>query len=495
MRILLASSEAVPYAKTGGLADVATGLAKALANAGHDVSLVLPLYRRLIPEQKQGEPVALVNIEMRQATVRATVKRSLLSGTNVEVLLVDQPTFFDRRQLYTEGGQDYPDNAERFIFFSRAVLEIAQSLCRPNIIHVNDWQTALVPALIQHERTQGGRFINTGTILTIHNMAFHGQFAPWQMELTGLPEEYFNWEQMEHWGQLNLLKTGITFADLITTVSPTYAQEIQRPEFGCGLDPVLQSRSDRLVGILNGVDTQDWNPATDAALPVTYTTENVLKGKARCKNALQQELGLHTNPESFLIGMISRLTDQKGLDLITAKADEILRADVQMAFLGTGDRYFEESLRVLQERYPGRVAAHIGFDEKLAHRIEAGSDAYFMPSRFEPCGLNQQYSLIYGTIPIVHAVGGLADSVVNTDSETLDNETATGFVFWDYNSEAFLDAVWRAFGTYVYKRSDWNQIVLNGMRKDSSWKASAREYIKVYDRAIQLAAQSPRKEP
>ncbi len=489
MRILFASSEAVPYAKTGGLADVATGLCKALSEAGHDVSLVLPLHRRFIAENKWGEPVALVNIEMRQSTVRATVRRSLLSGTNVEVLFVDQPTFFDRKQLYTEAGKDYPDNAERYLFFSRAVLEIAHSLTRPHVIHVNDWQTALVPALISHERSQGGSLGSTGTVLTIHNMAFHGQFSASQMELTGLPGEYFNWKQMEHFGNLNLLKTGIAFADVITTVSPTYAQEIQSPEFGCGLDPILQSRADRLVGILNGVDTQDWNPAHDPALPTTYSPVTAIDGKARCKAELQKEMGLHADPNTFLVGMISRLTGQKGLDLITAKADDILRGDVQMVFLGTGDRYFEESLRVLQERYPGRVVAHIGFDEKLAHRIEAGCDAYFMPSQFEPCGLNQQYSLIYGTVPIVHSVGGLADSVVNAEPASLEDGTATGFTFEEYNTEAFLDAVWRAFGTFVYNRDDWDRIVQNGMKKDSSWTASAREYLKVYDRAIEYASQ------
>ncbi|SFH62725.1 glycogen synthase GlgA [Planctomicrobium piriforme] len=489
MHILMASSEAVPYAKTGGLADVATGLSKALAEAGHDVTLVLPLYRRFIPEQKRGEPVALMNIEMRQSTVKATVRRSLLSGTNVEVLLVDQPTFFDRRQLYTEGGQDYPDNAERFIFFSRAVMEIAQTLTRPHVIHVNDWQTSLVPALIKHERTLGGRFINTGTVLTIHNMAFHGQFAGWQMELTGLPKEYFNWQQMEHYGHLNLLKTGISMADMVTTVSPTYAREICRPEFGYGLDPLLVQRGDRLVGILNGVDTQEWNPAVDAHLPLSYSPATVADGKARCKESLQEDLGLYPRSEALLLGMISRLTDQKGLDLITARADEILQADVQMVFLGTGDRHFEDALKALQQRHPGRVSVRVGFDEKLAHRIEAGCDAYLMPSRFEPCGLNQQYSLLYGTLPIVHAVGGLADSVVNATPETIENQTANGFVFYDYNSESFVDAVWRAVGMFTHHRVEWEQLVQTGMLRDSTWRHSAGEYVKVYDRAIRLAAQ------
>lgn len=495
MRILLASSEAVPYAKTGGLADVATGLAKALSEAGHDVSLVLPLYRRFIPEQKRGEPVALLNIEMRQSTIRGTVRRALLTGTNVEVLLVDQPTFFDRRHLYTEGGQDYTDNAERFIFFSRAVMEIAQTLTRPDIIHVNDWQTALIPALVHAERIRSGRFVNTGTVLTIHNMAFHGQFADWQMELTGLPQEYFNWKQMEHWGHLNLLKSGIAFADMITTVSPTYAKEICRPEFGYGLDALLVARSEHLVGILNGVDIHDWNPASDTALPITYTAETVVAGKARCKRVIQEEMGLEQNKECLLLGMISRLTDQKGLDLIVNKADEILRANTQLMFLGTGDRYYEEALKHLQERYPGRVAVRVGFDEKLAHRIEAGADAYLMPSRFEPCGLNQQYSQIYGTLPIVNAVGGLADSVVNATPETIENGTATGFVFDQYNADAFLDAVWRAYGLFAHHRENWDLIVQNGMRKDSSWGASATEYVRVYRKSIEFARHGGHIEP
>lgn len=483
MRILMATSEAVPYAKTGGLADVATGLSKALSQSGHDVTLVLPLYRRIIPESRRGEPVAIIRIELRQSTIKATVRRSLLPGTNVEVLLVDQPTFFDRKSLYTEDGVDYPDNAERFIFFSRAVLEIAQTLTRANIIHVNDWQTALVPALVHHERSQGGRFINTGTVLTIHNMAFHGQFPGWQMELTGLPESYFNWRQMEHYGHLNLLKTGIAFADMVTTVSPTYSREICTPQYGYGLDPILLERGDSLTGILNGVDTTEWNPATDEFLPLNYTTENAVIGKGRCKAALQAEMNLHLNPDAMLFGMVSRLTGQKGLDLIAAKADEILAADVQMVFLGTGEKWAEDFLRGLQSRHPGKVAVRIGFDEKLAHRIEAGADAYLMPSQFEPCGLNQMYSLIYGTVPIVHAVGGLADSVVDASPENLAEGRATGFVFHEYTPDAFLSAVWRAVGMYTHFRDDWSKVMHTGMSQDRSWQESARGYVQVYERA------------
>ncbi|WP_437230866.1 glycogen synthase GlgA [Planctomicrobium sp. SH661] len=487
MRILLATSEAVPYAKTGGLADVATGLSKALADAGHDVTLVLPLYRRIIPESRRGEPVAIIGVDLRHSTVKATVRRAILPGTNVEVLLVDQPTFFDRKSLYTENGTDYPDNAERFIFFSRAVVEIAQTLTRSNIIHVNDWQTALIPGLIKYERTQGGRFINTGTVLTIHNMAFHGQFPGWQMELTGLPQEYFNWQQLEYYGHLNLLKAGISMADMVTTVSPTYAREICQPEYGYGLDPLLLQRGDSLVGILNGVDTKEWNPQVDEHLPARFSAETFPVGKAKCKATLQADMGLEVRPDAMLFGMVSRLTDQKGLDLITSKADEILAADVQMVFLGTGDRWFEDFLRSLQERYPGKVAVQIGFNERLAHRIEAGADAYLMPSRFEPCGLNQQYSLIYGTVPIVHAIGGLADSVTDATPENLGQKRGTGFVFYDYNPDAFISTVWRAVGMYQHHKEDWENIVRAGMTKDLSWDQSAQAYVKVYERALEAA--------
>ncbi|WP_437206409.1 glycogen synthase GlgA [Planctomicrobium sp. SH664] len=490
MRVLMASSEAVPFAKTGGLADVATGLAKAMSDAGHEVSLIIPCHRRFIPEHLRGEAVALISVELGNTIVKATVRRTLLKGSQVEVLLIDQPNFFDRRQLYTENGTDYADNAERYLFFSRAVVEIAQTLTRPQVIHANDWQTALIPALVSYDRLRGGRLSGVGTVLTIHNMAFHGQFPSWQMELTSLPQDYFNYHQLEYYGQLNLLKGGIALADMVTTVSPTYAREICRPEFGVGLDPLLLDRGDSLVGILNGVDMTEWNPATDPHLKHRYTAATVHQEKPKCKAALQTELGLKTGGNSLLFSMVSRLTDQKGLDLITMKADEMLKADLQLAFLGTGERWCEDALQQLAERYPGRVAVKIGFDEGLAHRLEAGADAYLMPSRFEPCGLNQQYSLIYGTVPVVHTVGGLADSVVDANQENIANGTATGFQFRDYHPDAFLEAVWRAVGLYEHHQDDWKQVMRNGMTRDLSWRNSALQYLQVYERAVARAQQS-----
>ncbi len=482
MNILIASSEAVPFAKTGGLADVASGLSKALAEIGHEVTLIMPCHRRFIKEEQRGDSIAEIKIDLRNTTFVANIRQTTLPGSHVKVILVDQPQFFDRDALYNEGPTDYPDNAERFIFFSKAVVEYAATLGHPDIIHANDWQTGLIPALVTHERNNG-RFLNTGTVLTIHNMAFHGWFPDYQMELTGLPSSYFNWKQMEAWGQLNLLKTGITMADMVTTVSPSYAREICRPEYGYGLDPVLLERGDTLVGILNGVDTQVWNPAVDQKIAANYTADTFQTGKPKCKQALQNEMGLAEDEDAFLLGMVTRLTDQKGLDLIVEKADQILQARVQFAFLGTGDKHHEEALNALRARHPGKVGVYIGFKDDLAHRIEAGSDAYLMPSLFEPCGLNQMYSLIYGTVPIVHAVGGLADSIVDADMTNVQNQTATGFQFFHYDAETFLQTVWTAIGLYQHYRTIWNQIAITGMQRDSSWSSSAAEYVKVYERA------------
>ncbi len=485
MRIMMVASEAVPLAKTGGLADVSTGLSKALADAGHEVALVLPCYRQFISEADRGTVVGEVQVSFPGAVINAEVYETTIPESKVKVLLIDRPSFFDREGLYVEDGHDYGDNAERFLFFSRAAVEVAKSLFVPDVIHANDWQTGLVPALIFQARENGEPLGSIGTTFTIHNMAFHGEFPSLQMTNTGLDSEYFNWEQLEYFGKLNLLKGGIATADKVTTVSPTYATEICQPEYGYGLDPALEHRGTDLVGILNGVDMNVWNPAVDSKLPEQYTAQNYSAGKSACKSALQQELGLHENPDAMLFGLVSRLTDQKGLDLITQKAIQILGADVQFAFLGTGDSRYETILSDLQQAYPGKVAAVIGFDDGLAHRIEAGSDAYFMPSRFEPCGLNQQYSLIYGTPPLVHAVGGLADSVVDANRHTLDNGTATGFTFSNYDADLFLETVWRSVGMFQHHKDDWNKLVTNGMTRDSSWNRSAQEYVDVYQSAIE----------
>ncbi len=488
MRILLASSEAVPFSKTGGLADVATALAKSLDQRGHDVWLITPYHRQAAANRSgvpEIEPTGKsITVQIAAKTVSADILQARLPGSGVTVLLLDQPGYFDRPGLYQENGRDYDDNCERFVFFSRAVLEVATVFgLQPDIVHTNDWQTGLVPALLQIEYRKRPQFQHTASVFTIHNMAFQGQFWHWDMLLTGLDWKYFNHNQMEFHDHLNLLKTGIVFADQVTTVSPTYAREIQTPEYGCGLDGVLRQRRDDLTGILNGVDTDIWNPATDAALAKNYSAETITDGKPTCKSELQHEVGLDVRKDVPLFGMISRMTAQKGLDLIAECADQLLdRNDVQFSFLGTGDKTYERFLGDLSARHPNRVAAKIGFDEELAHRIEAGADVYLMPSRFEPCGLNQMYSLRYGTVPIVRAVGGLADSVTDTSDETLADRKATGFRFEAYRSDELSRQVDRALRLYR-DQTKWRQIAQTGMRQDLSWNRSAEEYEAVYQRA------------
>lgn len=494
MNIILASPEAVPFSKTGGLADVATALGKALAERGHSVWLIVPNHRRsphvrgAMPElESTGQSVS---IEIGGKTVTAHILRCQLPGSKLNCLLVDQKFYFDRDGLYQDPatGSDHADNCERFVFFSRAVLEIAKQMdLRPDVIHANDWQTALIPAYLKLDEPDE-YFRDTVSILTIHNMAFQGRFWHWDMHLTGLDWSHFNWRELEFYGHLNLLKAGIVFADLVTTVSPTYAREITTPEYGAGLDGVLRERGADLIGILNGVDTDVWNPATDDALPKNYSADDFVTGKAACKAELQKQVGLPVRDDVPLFGMISRMTSQKGLDILAECADRVLQHDVQLSFLGTGDRQYEEFLSNLSNQHPNRVAVRIGFDEELAHRIEGGADGYLMPSRFEPCGLNQMYSLRYGTVPIVRAVGGLADSVVDTNEETLAEQKANGFRFNEYTSQALAGQVDRAMQTYSEKKT-WNQLAETGMRQDLSWGRSAADYEAVYMRATQSRKQ------
>ncbi|QDU16432.1 Glycogen synthase [Gimesia maris] len=488
MKIVVASSEAIPFAKTGGLADVASALSKALAAEGHEVSLFLPFYpqstaRRGISSDDFEPCPEKVMIPVGSKQVEASLLKASFPDSKVDVYLIDQPQYFDRPELYHENGRDYQDNCERFIFFSRAVMEFTSQLnLQPNIIHSNDWQTGLIPALLKIEYQNRPGFENTAAVYTIHNMAFQGQYWHWDMLLTGIDWKYFNRHQMEYFGQLNLLKTGIVFSDMITTVSPTYAKEIRTERFGYGLNGVLESHSDRLVGILNGVDTSEWNPETDPHLAAHYSVNTLSEGKAKCKAALQERMGLPRKPDTPLLGTISRMTDQKGFSLILDAAENLLATDVQMVFLGTGDPRHETAFSELAKRFPDKVATYIGFDEGLAHQIEAGLDLFLMPSQFEPCGLNQMYSLLYGTVPIVHEVGGLADSVVDAHAENLENGTANGFSFWHFDATVLYRQMRRAIDAY-YDKPLWNQLIQNGMTKDWSWKESAQNYLSVYQRA------------
>ena len=489
LRVIIAASEAVPFSKTGGLADVAGALAKSLDQLGHDVTLFLPDYYPLRQNKPSLPPIAdtglRFSVPMNGRVVPGTLNWTTLPDSNVRVLLVRQPEYFDRRQLYQELGHAYVDNCERFAYFSRAVLEISrQMILRPDVIHCNDWQTGIINGLLQTQYNGRPGFERTASVMTLHNMAYQGRFWHFDMPLTGMDWKHFNHNQMEAWGDLNLLKTGIAFADQITTVSPTYATEICTPEGGYGLEGLLSYRRDDLVGILNGIDDDVWNPETDQYLPAHYSISTIADGKPQCKAQLQRRMLLEERPDVPILGMVSRMADQKGFDLITGAAERILAQDLQLVFLGTGDPFYEGQLRELAGRYPGKVAAEIGFDESLAHQIEAGADMFLMPSRFEPCGLNQMYSLRYGTVPIVRKVGGLADSVENFESESESLQSATGFVFVDYSKELLAETIEKAVS--YYRMPDvWKQIVQNGMSRDWSWNRSAQEYVAVYRKAME----------
>jgi starch synthase len=489
LRVVIAASEAVPFSKTGGLADVAGALAKSLDQLGHDVTLILPDYFLL--RQGQTNLPSIVDaglrfsIPMNGRVVGGAVNWTTLPNSSVRVLLVRQPEYFDRRQLYQEHGHGYVDNCERFSFFSRGVLEICrQMILRPDVIHSNDWQTGLVNGLLQTQYNGRPGFERTASVITLHNMAYQGRFWHFDMPLTGMDWKHFNQNQMEAWGDLNLLKTGIAFADQITTVSPTYATEICTPDGGYGLEGLLTHRREDLVGILNGIDDEVWNPDTDQHLPARYSVETVVDGKSLCKGHLQRRMHLHERVDVPILGMVSRMVDQKGFDLVTGAAERILSQDLQLVFLGTGDPSYEDQLRQLAARYPGKVAAEIGFDESLAHQIEAGADIFLMPSRFEPCGLNQMYSLRYGTVPIVRKVGGLADSVVNFESVSESLDEATGFVFVDYSKDLLAETIEKAVALYRQPEI-WTRLVRNGMSRDWSWSRSALEYVAVYRKALE----------
>jgi len=488
LRVVLASSEAVPFFKTGGLADVVTALGQALDADGHDVTIIVPDYSGLRAVRQEQLPTITdtgirFDVNMRGRTVAGSVSWTVLPKSNVRVLFVSQDGYFDRPQLYMEDGEGYPDNCERYCFFSRAILKICgQMVLRPDVIHCNDWQTSLIPALLHSRDAFRPGFENAASVVTIHNMAFQGQFWHLDMELTGMDWSYFDMHHMEHHGQLNLLKTGIAFADQITTVSPTYADEIRTPEGGCGLDGLLRHRSRDLTGILNGIDVDIWNPATDRHVEHHYSAADIQPGKSQCKAHLQARVGLPCREEVPLLGLVSRLSDQKGLDIILRAAERILFQDVQLVLLGTGDPNVESRLSQLAEEHPDRVATCIGFDDSLAHQIEAGSDMFLMPSRFEPCGLNQMYSLRYGTVPIVRKVGGLADSVVDSNHDTLSDGSASGFVFEDYSADELAKTIERAVATYRQPLV-WQKLIHNGMSQDWSWTRSARRYVDVYRQA------------
>lgn len=487
--VLLATSEAVPFAKTGGLADVCGTLPAELNRLGSPTTVIMPAYRCVHNAGFEITDTGLtLDIPVGQQLVHGRLLQTT-TDTNVTVYFVDQPEYFDRPALYGEDGTDYRDNCERFVFFSRAVLEAIRALeLEVDLVHCNDWQTALIPILLDAEYRGTHGYESLASVLTIHNLAYQGRFWHWDMLLTGLDWKYFDWRRLEFYGDLCLLKGGIVYADTLTTVSPKYAEEIQSAPLGCGLENVLHNRREHLHGILNGVDYTDWNPALDPHVTQQYSIDSWQDGKAACKAALQREMGLTVDPNIPMLGFVGRLAEQKGVDLIAQVMQNWVRSqDVQWVILGTGQPELEQRLLTIAKQAPSRVAANIAFSNQMAHQIEAGADMFLMPSRYEPCGLNQLYSLKYGTCPVVHSTGGLHDTVVNCTEESLEEGRPTGFAFHDYSSSALEGTLHWAVNLYRNRRDDWNRIVENGMLDDWSWQRSASSYVAIYKDTISRA--------
>jgi starch synthase len=488
LNLLMVASEAVPYAKTGGLADVTGALPLELARLGHDVILLLPRYRCLIESGRSFRPVCRLRVPTSQGPVDTLVEEDILPAgqgdCQLRVWTIRNEALFDRPGLYQHLGVDYPDNLERFSFFCRATIEVMAYLraarrWNTHLLHLHDWQTALCAVYLNtvaRDRQDVGA-PEVRTVLTLHNVGYQGLFPGAQFKNTGLPPSLFKPEALEYYGSVNLLKGGIVFADYITTVSPTYAREILTPEFGFGLEGVLRNREDQLLGILNGIDVDRWNPETDSYLPANYSVID-RSGKLVCKRSLQREFQL---PETSVpvLGVIGRLTSQKGLDLVATILPQLMAMELQLVILGTGEPDLEAKFKALQARYPHRMGLRIGFDEGLAHRIEGGADVFVMPSRYEPCGLSQLYSLRYGTVPVVRKTGGLADTVVPLNQQARQAGPATGFHIEEDRADALLAVLRDALSAYQ-DRSIWEQLVEAGMATDVSWARSANDYDRLF---------------
>jgi starch synthase len=484
MHIAFVASEAVPFSKTGGLADVGGALPRALAAMGHEISVYLPRYRHTrIPEERTVVQSITIPFDDRYRFC------SILTGAGypgIRFFFVDYPPFFDRDGLYGTASGDFPDNAERFALFSRAVLEASKILGVPDVFHCHDWQAALVPILLRTQYVEDPAFHSSGVVFTIHNMGYQGLFPPEILPLLTLPWDLFTIAKMEYFGNVNFLKGALAYSDLITTVSRKYAQEIQTSEFGFGLEGVLKERAQSVIGILNGVDYEEWNPATDKFIAAHYSSED-LSGKQECKRDLLAGFGLsNADPTQPVIGIVSRFAAQKGFDLIGQVIDRLALEDVLFTVLGSGDKLYEEMFLRLARRVPEKIAVRIAYDNVLAHKIEAGADMFLMPSRYEPCGLSQIYSLKYGTVPVVRATGGLDDTIDPWDPRA---KKGTGFKFQEYTGEALLRAIHQA--TQVYRdQGSWQKLMRNGMSKDFSWRVSAREYARAYERVWQQHSQA-----
>jgi len=481
VKIVFVASECVPFSKTGGLADVVGALPKCLAGRGHEVSVVLPRYRKT-----PAGPVLLRNLSIPVGEeLHFPDIQDGRAQEGVRYFFVDYPPFFDREGLYVDGGADYPDNAQRFALFARAALELMKRTGVPELIHCHDWQSALVPVLLKSQHAKDPALGRVPVVFTVHNLGYQGLFPRQTLAALGLPESLFTMEALEFYGQVNLLKGGLVFADFVSTVSRKYAQEIQTEEYGHGLDGVIRHRAATVTGIVNGVDYSEWSPETDKFLAANYSVEK-LDGKRACKKDLLEQFRLPAaDLKKPLVGIVSRFATQKGFDLIAEVADELMENDLKVVALGTGEPEFEKLFRELAERFPKKFAVRIAYDNALAHKIEGGSDMFLMPSRYEPCGLNQIYSLKYGTVPVVRATGGLDDTIEPFDSRT---GRGTGFKFAEYAGEALLDCVEQAVHVYGRNPEAWRRLMENGMRKDFSWNASAADYERLYQQVVKGAA-------
>lgn len=479
MKILFVSSEVSPFAKTGGLADVAGALPKALRKIGHDVRIIMPLYQCVetgnftIKKARKGFEVP----------VGGTMQKGLLRQTSlgdIPVYLVENKEYFQRPALYGTPAGDYPDNSDRFGFFCQSVVELLKRLdFRPDIIHCHDWQTALIPFIIKHEHRDDPFFARTALVYTIHNLAYQGIFEREALNSFGLDDSHFTVDRLEYYGMINLMKGGILTADVINTVSNAYCREIRTEEMGCGLQGVLQQRAHDLYGILNGIDYEDWNPSTDPFIFKNFTP-TTLSGKAANKKNLQKALGLEQSPSTPLLGMITRLSSQKGLDLLEALLPKFLENELQLVLLGTGDEKYMKIFSALQEKPSDSFSINLTFDLALSRKIYAASDMFLMPSHYEPCGLGQLIALRYGSVPVVRKTGGLADTVFDLRDGIRE---ANGFTFDEYTPEAFWNAISRALELYK-DRKKWDKMVRTGMNTDYSWDHSAGEYEVLYDKAL-----------
>jgi starch synthase len=484
MHIAFVASECVPFSKTGGLADVVGALPRALAAAGHQVSVFTPRYRLTrVPDERTVVQSITVPFDDRYRFC------SIVEGTGhpgVRFFFVDYPPFFDRDGLYGTASGDFPDNAERFALFCRAVLEGSKILGVPDIFHCHDWQSALVPVLLKTQYVEDPAFRGAGTVFTIHNIGYQGLFPPEILPLLTLPWDLFTITKMEFFGNVNFLKGALAYSDFITTVSRRYSQEIQTTEFGFGLEGVLKARTETVTGILNGVDYEEWNPETDKFIAAHYGPED-LSSKLECKRELLRTMGLsETQLNLPVVGIVSRFAAQKGFDLIGQVIDRLALEEILFTVLGSGDRIYEEMFMRLAKRVPENISVRIAYDNGLAHKIIAGADMFLMPSRYEPCGLSQIYSLKYGTVPVVRATGGLDDTIDPWDPRT---KRGNGFKFQEYTGEALMRTIHQA--TTVFRdQPSWQKLMRNGMAKDFSWRVETREYIRVYERVRQQHAQA-----